>query len=34
LATKIASERFHAGFAIFATAYEVLLILKYYMTVG
>ena len=33
LAIKIASERYHAGFAIFAT-YEALLILKYYMTVG
>jgi hypothetical protein len=33
-AIKIADERFHAGFAIFATAYEVLLVMKDYMTVG
>jgi hypothetical protein len=33
-AIKISNERFHAAFAIFATSYEVLLILKYYMTMG
>jgi hypothetical protein len=33
-AIKISNERFHAGFAIFATTYELLLILKYYMTMG
>jgi hypothetical protein len=33
-AIKIANERFHAGFAIFATSYEILLIMKDYMTVG
>jgi len=34
VAIKIANERFHATFAIFATAYEILLIFKDYMTVG
>jgi hypothetical protein len=33
-AIKIKDERFHAGFAIFATLYEIVLILKYYMTIG
>ena len=33
-AIKVANERFHAAFAIFATSYEVLLILTYYMTLG
>jgi hypothetical protein len=33
-AIKIKDERYHAGFAIFATAYEIALILKYYMTIG
>ena len=33
-AIKISNERFHAAFAIFATTYELLLILKYYMTMG
>lgn len=33
-AIKIANQRFHAAFAIFATVYEILLILKDYMTVG
>jgi hypothetical protein len=33
-AVKISNQRFHASFAVFATAYEVLLILKDYMTVG
>lgn len=33
-AIKISNERFHAAFAIFATSYEILLILKYYMTMG
>ena len=33
-AIKIANQRFHAAFAIFATAYEILLIFKDYMTVG
>jgi hypothetical protein len=33
-AIKIKDERFHAGFAIFATVYEIALILKYYMTIG
>jgi hypothetical protein len=33
-AIKISNERFHAAFAIFATGYEILLILKYYMTMG
>jgi hypothetical protein len=33
-AIKIKDERFHAGFAIFATACEIVLILKSYMTIG
>ena len=33
-AIRIKDERFHAGFAIIATAGEIALILKYYMTVG
>jgi hypothetical protein len=33
-AIKIKDERFHAAFAIVATAGEIALILKYYMTVG
>jgi hypothetical protein len=33
-AIKIKDERFHAGFAIFATAFEVAMILRYYMTMG
>lgn len=33
-AVKIKDERFHAGFAIFATAAEIVLILKSYMTLG
>jgi hypothetical protein len=33
-AIKIKDEWFHAGFAIFATACEIALILKYYMIVG
>ncbi|HTC40497.1 MAG TPA: hypothetical protein VK703_02945 [Candidatus Acidoferrales bacterium] len=33
-AIKIANQRFHAAFAVFATGYEILLILKDYMTVG
>jgi hypothetical protein len=33
-AIKIKNEHFHAWFAVFETAYEVALILKYYMTVG
>src|SRR5271165_3844174 len=33
-AIKIKDERFHAGFAIFAVASEVVLILKSYMTLG
>jgi hypothetical protein len=33
-AIKIKDERFHAGFAIFATVSEIALILKYYMTIG
>lgn len=33
-AIKIKDEWFHAGFAIIATAGEIALILKYYMTVG
>jgi hypothetical protein len=31
---KVKDERFHAGFAIYATAYEIALIFKYYMTIG
>jgi hypothetical protein len=33
-AIKVKNERFHATFAIFATAYEIALIAKYYMTIG
>jgi hypothetical protein len=33
-AIKIKDERFHAGFAIFATGSEIVLILKSYMTLG
>ena len=33
-AIKISNERFHAGFAVLATGYEIVLILKDYMTVG
>jgi hypothetical protein len=33
-AIKINDQRFHAGFAILATAFEVVLILRYYMTMG
>jgi hypothetical protein len=33
-AIKIKHQRFHAGFAIFATVFEVVLILRYYMTMG
>lgn len=33
-AIKIKNQSFHAGFAIIATAGEIALILKYYMTVG
>ena len=33
-AIKIKDERFHAAFAIFATAFEVVLILRSYMTIG
>ena len=33
-AIRIANQWFHAGFAIFATGYEILLIFKAYMTVG
>jgi hypothetical protein len=33
-AIKIKSPLFHASFAIYATAYEIALILKYYMTLG
>jgi len=33
-ALKIKNEWFHGGFAIFATACEIALILKYYMIVG
>ena len=33
-AIKIKDEWFHAGFAIIATAGEIALILKYYMTIG
>jgi hypothetical protein len=33
-AIKIEDERFHAGFAILATAFEITLILKLYMTIG
>jgi hypothetical protein len=33
-AIKIKDERFHAGFAIFAVASEIVLILKSYMTLG
>jgi len=32
-AIKVKDRRFHAGFAIFATAYEVVLIVKSYLTV-
>jgi hypothetical protein len=32
-AIKIKDERFHAGFAIFATLSEIALILKYYMAI-
>jgi hypothetical protein len=34
IAIKVSNERYHAAFAIFATGYEILLILKDYMTVG
>jgi hypothetical protein len=33
IAIKVANERFHAAFAVLATASEILLILKDYMTV-
>jgi hypothetical protein len=33
-AIKIKDERFHAGFAILATAFELALILRDYMTMG
>jgi hypothetical protein len=33
-AIKIKDQRFHAGFAIFATAFAIALILRYYMTMG
>jgi hypothetical protein len=33
-AIKIKDERFHAAFAIFATAFEITLILRSYMTMG
>ncbi len=33
-AIRIKDERFHAAFAIFATAYEIAIILKYYMIIG
>jgi hypothetical protein len=34
LAIKIKDERFHAAFAIFATAFEIALIFRSYMTIG
>jgi hypothetical protein len=33
-AIKIKNPIFHAGFAIYATLYEIVLILRYYMTLG
>jgi hypothetical protein len=33
-AIKIKGERFHAAFAIFATAFEIALIFRSYMTMG
>jgi hypothetical protein len=33
-AIKVKDERFHAAFAIYATAFEIALILKYYMTIN